>query len=218
MLIIGHRGDMDNFPENSIEGISSALEKGTDGVEFDVFYKPGIGVYLQHSFDHDPLQPYPRLTDVFERFSGKGILVIEIKQPETEAVDAVAELIRKYEVPDFEITSCVLPLLSYVHEVLPEARIGMNVRPHLLEKLMTKGLRIYFLINYLKLTGAENIWLSRPRNFWDKDTVSQFHNSGFRVCSQLLTGNKEEFERMLSMGIDACTADNLNVLQWRDNE
>ena len=35
-LIIGHRGSPDRFPDNSRDGVRSALEAGADGVEVDV--------------------------------------------------------------------------------------------------------------------------------------------------------------------------------------
>lgn len=36
VLVIAHRGDWRNFPENSLEGFSSAIEMGVDMVEMDV--------------------------------------------------------------------------------------------------------------------------------------------------------------------------------------
>jgi len=36
MLIIAHRGDVQRFPENTLEGIVAAADVGADGIEFDV--------------------------------------------------------------------------------------------------------------------------------------------------------------------------------------
>lgn len=36
MLIIAHRGDVERYPENTLEGIVAAAEAGADGIEFDV--------------------------------------------------------------------------------------------------------------------------------------------------------------------------------------
>ena len=36
MLVIAHRGDLDDWPENTLEAIVSARDAGADGVEFDV--------------------------------------------------------------------------------------------------------------------------------------------------------------------------------------
>jgi len=36
MLIIAHRGDVERFPENTLEGIAAAAEAGADGIEFDI--------------------------------------------------------------------------------------------------------------------------------------------------------------------------------------
>ena len=35
-LVAAHRGDWRNYPENSLEGINSAIEMGVDIVELDL--------------------------------------------------------------------------------------------------------------------------------------------------------------------------------------
>jgi glycerophosphoryl diester phosphodiesterase len=49
-LVVGHRGDRTNAPENTIESLARALEKGADALEFDVrATRDGVAVLM-----HDP--------------------------------------------------------------------------------------------------------------------------------------------------------------------
>jgi glycerophosphoryl diester phosphodiesterase len=45
MLIIARRGDIAHFPENTLEGIVSAANKGADGIEFDL-QRSGEGTWF----------------------------------------------------------------------------------------------------------------------------------------------------------------------------
>lgn len=214
--IFGHRGDRKNFNDNTIEGIESAFNKGADGVEIDIYYQPDKGVYLTHKFLHDKSLNYPKLEEVMERFADKGKLQIEIKPPEIEAAKAVIDLVKKYKLKNYEITSSILPLLKYIRELTPKANIGMIAKPYLTEDWMTEEFEDYLMMGYLKLTGASTIWLDKPEYFGSKKRVEKFHKKGYRVGSHLPTDSKEDYERAVSLGIDGCTADDLNVLKWRD--
>lgn len=48
VLIIGHRGEAGNFPENSIRGFLNAVEKGVDGLEMDVVISADKKVVVSH--------------------------------------------------------------------------------------------------------------------------------------------------------------------------
>ncbi|MEG9329042.1 glycerophosphodiester phosphodiesterase family protein [Salinimicrobium catena] len=48
VLIIGHRGDAGNFPENSIPGFLSAVEKGAGALEMDVVISADKKVVVSH--------------------------------------------------------------------------------------------------------------------------------------------------------------------------
>ncbi len=215
LLVLGHRGDRKSFDDNTIEGIESAFRKGADGVEIDVYYQPDKGVYLTHRFLHDMSLDYPRLEEVIEKFADKGKLQIEIKPPEVEAAKAVVDLVKKHKLENFEVTSSVLPLLKYIRELAPRANIGMITKPYLIEDWMTEEFGDYLMMSYLKLTGASTIWLDKPKDFWNKERVERFHKKGYKIGSHLPTDSKEDYEKLVSLGIDSCTADDLGVLRWR---
>lgn len=48
VMIIGHRGDAGNFPENSIRGFLSAVEKSVDALEMDVVISGDKKVVVSH--------------------------------------------------------------------------------------------------------------------------------------------------------------------------
>jgi len=216
LFIIGHRGDRKSFEDNSIKGIESAFEKGADGIEIDVYYEPDKGVYLAHRFLHDRSLEYPKLEEVIEKFADKGKIQIEIKPPEVKVTKAVVDLVNKYKLENYEITSSVLPLLKYIRELASKANIGMIIKPYLIENWMTEEFGDYLMMSYLKLTGASTVWLDKPENFWNKGRVKRFHKKGYKVGSHLPTDSKENYQRLVSLEIDSCTADDLNVLKWRD--
>jgi len=214
MLIIGHRGDRKKFPDNSIEGLQSAFDRGADGVEFDVHWRPETGVYLTHQYLHDKTKNYPKLEEVLEKFGGKGRLSIEIKTPEVEAVKVISGIIEQYQPKNFELTSSVYPLVKYIKDILPQAEVGL-IANSLVEDWWTVDFGNYFLESYLKLTGADGLIVGALKDFWNKDRVDWFHKRSYRVGAHLFTDKKDEFEKMKSYGLDCCTVDDLDVLRWK---
>jgi hypothetical protein len=53
MLIVGRRGDVANWPENTIPGIRSAARFGADGIEFDIRQSADGTFYLMHDREVD---------------------------------------------------------------------------------------------------------------------------------------------------------------------
>lgn len=213
MLIIGHRGDREKFEDNTLEGIESAINRGADGVEIDVYYAPDKGVYLVHPFLHDRNKNYPKLKDVFSKYRNKRIQV-EIKSPEIKVVDEVAKLVDEYKVSNIEITSSVYPLLPYIRSVFPKSDIQL-IGYRLVEEWWTEEFGNYFFMKYLELTRANLLSIGKPENFWNKDRVGLFHKNGFKAGGHLYTDAKEEYEKLVIAGVDECTADNLEVLRWK---
>ena len=213
MLVIGHRGDRQRFPDNTIEGIASALERGADGVEIDVYYQPNKGVYLVHPYLHDRKKEYPNLEDVIKRFGNKGLLQIEVKFLEIEGLTVIKRLIKKHKVKDFVLTSSVFPMLRYIRDIFPKNKMNL-LSSNLIEDWWTEDFGNYFLSSYAKLAGADGIDTGNS-GFWTKKRVEFFHNNGFRVSGHLSTDTKEEYQQLLKLGMDTCTADNLDILKWK---
>ncbi|MBR4899718.1 MAG: glycerophosphodiester phosphodiesterase family protein [Victivallales bacterium] len=113
-LLIAHRSDARNYPENSIEGIISAYQMGMSGVELDLrFTKDGIGI-LQHD------ETLTRMTD-FNDLKGKDGL------PESAKVeDWTFAQIRKLHLregrggPMAALTPYVIPTLEEILTIAKE--------------------------------------------------------------------------------------------------
>ena len=56
-LIIGHRGDLEHFPENTLAGVLSAASLGADGVEIDLHRSADGTWWLMHHPDIDFTTP-----------------------------------------------------------------------------------------------------------------------------------------------------------------
>jgi len=193
MFILGHRGDRQRFPDNTIEGIASAFRLGADGVEIDVFYKPSKGVYLVHPYLHDQSKEYPNLEEILEKFGDKGLLQIEIKSLEAESLEEIKKLIDKHKVKNFVLSSSIFPLLRYMRELFSDSKINL-LSNRLIEDWWTYDFGNNFLLNYAKLTGADGIDTGNP-GFWTKERVKFFHEKGLRVSGFLSTDTKEEYDQ-----------------------
>lgn len=109
---VAHRGDKQYFPDNSLEGVESAIEKGADWIEIDLHYNPdGDTFFLSHdnvckgeggsaSIDSASYQTVvarcglPELHDVFEivKNTGYSSFVYEFKSTMHTAEDGGARL------------------------------------------------------------------------------------------------------------------------------
>lgn len=213
MLVLGHRGDRQRFPDNTLEGIASAFERGADGVEIDVYYQSDRGIYLVHPYLHDRNKEYPNLEEVIKRFGKKGLLQVEVKFLETEGLKVIKDLVKKYKLKNIVLTSGVFPMLKYIRDTFPKEKINL-LSSNLIEDWWTEEFGNYFLSSYAKLAGAGGIDTGYP-GFWTKKRVEWFHKNGFRVSGHLSTDTKEEYQQLLKLGIDICTADKLDILKWK---
>lgn len=208
-LLITHRGDTVNFPENTLKAFQSAFDKGADGIEFDVHVNNNQ-VIVVHEYLYDKNKNYPLLQTVLEKFAHQGLLEIEIKAFEVEAVKKVAQLIKKYNPPNYTITSSVLPLLSYVRKEFPQASLGAIIKPYFFESWMTPKLIRRFILGIMNLTTANAVHLYPPQ--YTKSLVSFLKKQGFITHSHIFTDDLKEFNKTIKLGVDVCTFDNINLL------
>lgn len=209
-LLIAHRGDTINFPENTIEAFQSAFDKGADGIELDVQVTDNNQAIIVHKYSYDKSKNYPLLQTVLEKFAHKGLLEIEIKAFEVLAVKTIAQLIKKYNPPNYTLTSSILPLLSYVRKELPKASIGAIVKSYFFEDWMTPKMIERFVFGIMNLTTA-NVAHLYPQQY-TKSLASFLKKQGFIIHSHLYTDDLEKYKRLQELRIDRCTFDNINLL------
>ncbi len=118
-LVLGHRGDSTNFPENSMAAFEGAMRAGADGVELDVRLCASGELVVFHDADLTRLcadsrlvakmswqelrelrvegQAVPRLEEVLTSFP-TAVLNIELKRhPMSRALDLVSACVRVVE-------------------------------------------------------------------------------------------------------------------------
>ncbi|WP_042680762.1 glycerophosphoryl diester phosphodiesterase membrane domain-containing protein [Anaerosalibacter massiliensis] len=153
--IAGHRGDSIDFPENSIVGIMSAVEKGADFAEIDVqLTKDGI-VVLNHDktfkrvagisssakhLNYEDLvnfdigsrvskrykeEKIPKLEDVLQETKGKIKLIIDLKSYDSNK-ELVKAVVNLIEKYDM-VEDCYIQSLNY-EELKEVRRLNKNIK------------------------------------------------------------------------------------------
>lgn len=210
-LIIAHRGDTVNYPENTIEAFKSAFDKGADGIELDVHLDKNKNVIVVHDYEFDKNKKYPFLKEVLELFWQKGRLEIEIKSLDPNCITQVKKLVREYKPKDIEITTSILPLFPYIKKEFPNEKIGLIHAAKLIESWMSKNFIERLLISYLKLTGANVLHLQLE--YYTPEIVNLLHKNKFLAHSHLKDDDLEKYKKLLELKIDQCTTDNINLIK-----
>lgn len=104
-------------------------------------------------------------------------------------------------------------MIKYIRDVFLTENINL-LSSRLIEEWWTEEFGNYFLSSYAKLAGANGIDTGSP-GFWIKRRVDFFHNNGFSASGYLSTDSVDEYQKLLKLGIDVCTADNLDILKKR---
>lgn len=188
MEIVAHRGAHDRFPENSMPAFEEAIRLGADGIEFDVrLTKDGIAVvshwlelekstgrpgYLfDMTFEELRTAPLvglssdseeshiPSLDEVLSRFAGRIGLEIEVKGPERECAERVAESLQAFRNrwPAFEVTSYEPALLGIISASCPGIAVDLLFPRS--EPWMTQEIVSYLALGTAKLAGARAVHL-----------------------------------------------------------
>lgn len=188
MEIVAHRGAHDRFPENSIPAFEEAIRLGADGIEFDVrLTKDGIAVVTHwleltksigrpgYLFDTTyqelrtvPLiglpsnseESYiPTLDEVLSRFAGRTSLEIEVKGPERECAERVADSLQAFKNhwQNFEVTSYEPALLGIISSSCPGLAVDLLFPRS--EPWMTQEIVSYLALGTAKLAGARAVHL-----------------------------------------------------------
>jgi len=212
-LLFAHRGNTVNFRENTLEAFQSAFDLGADGIELDVHLSESGEVIVVHDYLYDKTKQYPSLEEVLKKFGQKGRLEIEIKSFNPLCVEKVAELIKKYNPIDVEVTSSILPLLPLIRTHLPRVRIGMIFRANLLEEWMTPDIISVFILGYFNLTKANVLHLSLP--IYTPALVTTLHAKNYLLHTHLKQGDMAIYDKAKELGIDQCTFDDINLLTYR---
>ncbi|MCL5435442.1 MAG: glycerophosphodiester phosphodiesterase [Patescibacteria group bacterium] len=210
-ILIAHRGDTVNFPENTIAAFESAFEKGAGGVELDIHLDRDGNVIVVHDYLFDENKQYPFLEEVLKQFGQKGRLEIEIKALDPKCIIQTERLIRKYKPKDFEITSSILPLFPYIKKEFPNEKVGLIFDEKLLSDWMTREFIEELFVSYAKLTGANVFHIAL--DYWSDNLVKIMHENNFLTHTHLKDTKLEKYKKVLELKIDQCTFDDITLLE-----
>lgn len=214
VLVVGHRG-CGQEPENTLRSFKRALELGADGIEIDVRLtkdkKPivihdrkvnrttnGRGFVEEMTLkqikelDAGKGEKVPTLDEVFDLFKKRKMMIlVEIK--DSDALDAVLKLVKKYKIKDKVI------LLSFWHSVLKKAKKKMNLKTG--ASLYGKPVDV---ISLVKRAKSEAINLNHV--FVRKKMIEICHRNGIEVYAW--TVNKIlDIRKMLRWDADVIISD-----------
>jgi glycerophosphoryl diester phosphodiesterase len=192
MLLGGHRGNPDEYPENTLASFASALEIGVDVVECDVHLTAdgrlavihdytldrttdGTGPVTNHTmdelraFDAGAGERIPELVEVLDLVRGRAALAIEIKllpvlYPGIE--ETVVDALRAAAM----VEDCAV--ISFDHRAVRRVR---DLEPRLVCGALLVG-RPLDVAGLMARTGAEVY--SPQWSFLDQETVAEVHAMG----------------------------------------
>jgi glycerophosphoryl diester phosphodiesterase len=212
-ILIAHRGDTKNFPENSMKAFFSAIEKGSDGIEFDVHLNQQRVPIIVHNYCFDPNKQYPLLTEVLEQFGKKTRLEMEIKSLEAGAVTKIAKITDRFRPLHLEITSSVPLLFCEFAKYFANDSRGLIFKRNLLEDWMSPDFVIYWITRHMDLAKATVLHLDL--DLYSPKLVEALHQNGILAHTHIKDASKETFEKIKQLKIDQCTFDDIEVLKPR---
>ncbi|WP_297073568.1 glycerophosphodiester phosphodiesterase family protein [Thermococcus sp.] len=148
VIVLGHRGYMGKFPENSLLAFKKAVEAGADGVELDVWLTKDGKVVVMHDETIDRTsnmkgrqkemtlkdlkkadiglgERIPTLEEVFEALPESALVNVELK--DKDAVGEVARIVKKNNPERALISSFDVDSLREYRKFDGETRMGLLI-------------------------------------------------------------------------------------------
>jgi len=230
--IIGHRGGVSGYPENTLAAFKKAVELGADGVEFDVHLTKdgeivvihdesiertmnGSGLVKDHTlaelramnvgefFSRDfKEQKIPTLREVLEVVKDLEIINIELKN--YLVYPNFEEKVLKL-VNEFEIRDKVI-ISSFNHYSLEKIK---KIQP----TIKTGALMVAKIINpadYVFKRGFDTLHM----NFLtvDQEIIEKAHFMGLKICAYTVNYSESAAD-LLEMGVDMIITDDIEMVQ-----
>jgi glycerophosphoryl diester phosphodiesterase len=214
MLVFGHRGASGYAPENTLTAIQIALDMDVDGIEVDVFEVEGELVVIHdrwlqrttsgeghiqkqsfeyiRSLDAGDGQQIPTLEEVISTVKGQCTLNIELKGIFT--LEPLFLLLNKaqahynFDVEQLLISSFNHRLLSIIHQLQPQYRIG--------------ALTASYPLEYAKFATQLNAYsVHISVDFVSEHFVDDAHNCGLKVFVYTVD-EESDIDEMKAYGVD----------------
>jgi len=212
--IIAHRGASAHAPENTLSAFELAFTQKADGIELDVMLSHDGEIVVIHDdtvdrttngsgrvkdmtlkdlqrLDAGQGEKIPSLTEVFEKFGGRFLINIELKNY-ASIFDAlpikVAQLVQSFGIAESVLISSFNPFnLPRFHRLVPEASLGLITLPNKARHW------IYRLFNY----GALHPYYEDV----DQSLVSDTHAKN-RQINVWTADEPDEIRRLAALNVD----------------
>ncbi|AMM54279.1 glycerophosphodiester phosphodiesterase family protein [Pyrococcus kukulkanii] len=148
VIVLGHRGWIGKYPENTLLAFQKAIESGADGVEFDVWLTKDGEAIIMHDETIDRTsnmrgkqkdmtleelkkadlgmgQRIPTLEEAVEALPRDALINVEIK--DVDAVERVYEIVSKNNPERFMISSFEVEALKRYRELDNETTMGLLI-------------------------------------------------------------------------------------------
>lgn len=236
--IVAHRGVHDELPENTIASFQQAVDLGVDAIELDVrLTRDGVpvvyhyfdldevtngsGPIFAHTFEQtwplktrDPdgnISPFgiPSLEEVLAAFASRIGLEIELKGPEYESAEVVAEALRRFKDawPGIEVTSYEPTLLLEVQRRCPGLATDLLLPRS--EPWMNLDICAYWALQRGRLAHARAVHL-HPTQL-SREVVGTIRSGGLDVHAWDIN-DKQSLTRVAELGISKVCTDRPRIL------
>ncbi len=230
--IIAHRGASADAPENTMAAFQLAMDQNADGIELDVMLTKDQELVVIHddavdrttngtgsvrqmtleqlrSLDAGEGQTIPTLAEVLERFGGKLLINIELKNYAT-IFDSlplkVADLLEHYNAVDSVIVSSFNPFnLPRIKRRLPEVKLGLltdkNKARHWLWRLFKfDALHPYYSDVDQVLVAAVHA-RNRQVNVWTVDAPAEIRRLAALNVDAIITNRPQQTREILESAL-----------------
>lgn len=213
-LLIAHRGDTRNYPENTIQAFQSAIDKGADGFDFDVQLNDNGVPIVVHDLMYNRSATYPLLSEVLETFSNCGCRIeLEIKALEENAVKIISEIVDQYRPFDLEVTTSIQLQLHNIAKYFSNDNRGFIFKRWMLEDWMSDDFKIKFILKHMKLAKATVLHLDLE--LYSKELVEALHKEELLAHTHLKESSQKVLDTVKELDIDQCTFDNVEIINFK---
>ncbi len=228
LKIIAHRGASAHAPENTLAAFQLALDQGADGIELDVMLSKdgqlivihddavdrttnGTGkvadMYLSELkvLDAGQGETLPTLPEVFDRFGGKFLINIELKNYSSlfdRLPVVVAEHVNAFGLTGSVIISSFNPFnLPRFHRLVPEVKVGLLTQPGKARSRLNNLFRFDALHPYYEDVDAALVQAEHARgrqvNIWTVDEPVEITRLAELGVDMLITNDPQRTREVL---------------------
>ena len=226
--VIAHRGASAHAPENTLAAFQLALDQGADGIELDVMLSKDGQLIVIHDdrvdrttngtgkvaemylpelkvLDAGNGETLPTLPEVFDRFGGKFLINIELKNYSSlfdRLPVVVAEQVKAFRLTDSVIVSSFNPFnLPRFYRRVPEVKRGLLTQPGKARSGLNNLFRFAALHPYYEDVDAALVQAEHARgrqvNVWTVDDPDEIRRLAGLGVDMLITNDPQRTREVL---------------------